>query len=106
MGALWWSLFWKALHYVLSSLAIILTRKRELVALLSLSFEFLATVNALLLFHTLWFGLQFVIMVFPDLRRIFCQSIRCSYSLSMIVDEDPTKYKTAMPAGHNTNCVY
>ena len=38
---------WYALLYVLSSFAIILTRKRELVALLLLSFGCLLTVNVL-----------------------------------------------------------
>ena len=38
MGVLCWSLFWYAFLYVLSSFAIPLTRKRELVALLLLSF--------------------------------------------------------------------
>ena len=56
MGVLCWSLFWYALLYVLSCFAIILTRKRELVALLLMSF-----VNA----HSA-VGLQFVIVVFPD----------------------------------------
>ena len=37
VGVLCWSLFWYALFYVLSSFAIILMRKRELVALLLLS---------------------------------------------------------------------
>ena len=47
VGVLWWSLFWYALLYVLSSFAIILTRKRELVALLLLSFGCLVTVDVL-----------------------------------------------------------
>ena len=34
VGLLYWSLFWYALLYVISSYAIILTRKGELVALL------------------------------------------------------------------------
>ena len=37
-----WSLFWYALLYVLSSFAIILARKKELVAFLLLSFGCLA----------------------------------------------------------------
>ena len=50
-----------------SSFAIILTRKRELVALLLLSFGCLVTVNVLLVFLTvLWVGLQFLIVVFLD----------------------------------------
>ena len=47
VGVLCWSLFWYALHYVLSSFAIILTRKRELVALLVLSLGCLVSVNVL-----------------------------------------------------------
>ena len=47
--------------------AIILTRKRELAALLLLSFGYHITVNVLYLFLTLsWVGLQFVIVVFHD----------------------------------------
>ena len=61
------SLFWYALIYVLSSFAIILTRKRELVAFLLLSFGCLVTVNVLWLFLTVpWVDMQFVIVVFFD----------------------------------------
>ena len=42
-----WSLLWYALIYVLSSFEIIMKRKRELVALLLLSFGCLVTVNVL-----------------------------------------------------------
>ena len=42
-----YSLFWYALLYVLSRFAIILARKRELVALLLLSFRCRVTVNFL-----------------------------------------------------------
>ena len=56
-----------ALLYVLSSFAIILMWKRELVALLLLSVECLVAVDVLRLFLTVpWVGLQFVIVVFPD----------------------------------------
>ena len=49
------------------SFAIILTRKRKLVALLLLSYGCLVTVNVLWLFHTVpWVGLQSVIVVFSD----------------------------------------
>ena len=47
VGVLCWSLMWYALLYILSSFAIILTRKRELVALLLFSFGCLVTVNVL-----------------------------------------------------------
>ena len=65
--ALCLSLFWYALPCVLSSFAIILKRKRELIALLLLSYGCLVTVNVLLLFLTVpWVGIQYVIVVFPD----------------------------------------
>ena len=59
------SLVWYALLYVLSSFAIMLTRKRELVALLLLSFGCLVSVNVLQLFLTEpWVGLQFMFWYF------------------------------------------
>ena len=71
VGVLCWSLFWSALLYVISSLAIMLTRKRELVALLLLSYGCLVTINVLKLFLTVsWVGLQFVIVGFPDNTRL------------------------------------
>ena len=45
VGVLCRSLIWYSLLFVLSSFAIILTMKRELVALLLLSFRCLVTVN-------------------------------------------------------------
>ena len=67
VGVRCWSLFWHVLRYVLSSFAIMLTRIRELVVLLLLSFVCLVTVNVPGLFLTVpWVGLQFVIVVFPD----------------------------------------
>ena len=61
------SLFCYALLCVHSSFAIILKRKRELVALLSLSYRCIVTINFLWLFLTVpWVGLQCVIEVFPD----------------------------------------
>ena len=62
MGVLCWSFFWYSLLNVFSSVAIILTRKRELVALLLLSFDCLVTVNVL--YVALPHGA--VIVVFPD----------------------------------------
>ena len=56
-----------AILCVLSSFAIILMRKRELVELLLLSYGCLVTVNVLWLFLTMpWGGLQCVIVVFRD----------------------------------------
>ena len=75
VGVLCWSLFWYALLYVLSSFAIILPRKRELVALLLLSFGCLVTVNVLWLFLTVpWVGLQFVFVVLTDHTHLLFNS--------------------------------
>ena len=62
-----WSLFRYALIWVYSSFAIILTRRRGLVALILLSCGCIVTVNVLWLFLTLlWDGMQCVIVVFLD----------------------------------------
>ena len=63
-----------ALLYDLSSFAIILTRKRELVVLLLLFFGCIFTVNVLWLYRTVpWFRLQFVILLFPGhTHLLFC----------------------------------
>ena len=67
MGALRLSLFCYALLYVHSGFAIILKRKRKLVALLLLYYRCLVTVNVLWLFLTVpRVGLQCVIVVFSD----------------------------------------
>ena len=67
VGVLCLSLVWYALLSVLSSFAIILKRKRELVALLLLSFGCLVTVNVTRLFFAVpWVGLQFVSVVLSD----------------------------------------
>ena len=60
------SLFCYALLCVHSSFAIILRRKRKLVALLLLSYRCIVTINVMWLFLTVpWVGLQCVIVVFP-----------------------------------------
>ena len=67
VGVLCLSLFCYALLCIHSSFAIILKRKRKLVALLLLSYECLVTVYVLWLFLTVpRVGLQCVIVVFPD----------------------------------------
>ena len=67
VGVLCLSLFCYALLSVHSSFAIILERKRKLVALLLLSYRCIVTINVLWLFLTVpWVGLQCVIVVFPD----------------------------------------
>ena len=59
------SLFCYALLCVLSGFAIILKRKRELVALLLLSYRCIVTIN----------GLQYVILVFPDHFHLLLDTI-------------------------------
>ena len=72
MGVLCWSLFWHSLLCVLSSFAMILARKRELVALPLMSFRCLRTVNVLWLFLAMpRVGLQCVIEVFPIILTYF-----------------------------------
>ena len=67
MGVLGLSLFWYALLDTLPIFAIILKRKRELVALLLLSYGYLVTVNVQWLFlMMLRVGLESIIVVFPD----------------------------------------
>ena len=67
MGVLCLSLFCYALLCVHSSFAIILKRKRKLVALLLLTYNCIVNVNVLWLFLTPpWVSLQCVIVVFPD----------------------------------------
>ena len=82
MGVLCSSLFWYALLYILSCFAIILAMKRELFALLLLSFGCLDTVDVLWFFLTVpWVGLQFVIVAFPD----------HTYFLYLMLDTDSIK---------------
>ena len=60
------SLFCYALLCVYSCFAIILKRKRKLVALLLLSYRCIVTINVLWLFHRVpWVGLQYVSVIFP-----------------------------------------
>ena len=67
MGALCLYLFWYVLLCALPSFAVILKRKRELVALLLLPYGYLVTVNVQWLFLMMWWdGLEFMIVVFPD----------------------------------------
>ena len=65
---------WYALLHFLSSFAIILTRKRELLSLLSLFFRCRVTVNILWFSLNMpWVGLQCVIVVFPyHTHLLFC----------------------------------
>ena len=71
-GALCLSLFCCALLCVLSSFAIILEWKRELLALLLLFYGCLVTVNVIWLFFLVpWVGLRCVIVVLPDHTYFF-----------------------------------
>ena len=77
VGVLCLSLFWCALLCTISSFAIILKRKRELVVLLLLSYGCLVTVNVLWLFLTVpWVGLQCLVVVFPDHTHFLDQWFR------------------------------
>ena len=61
-----------------SCFAIILKRKRELVALFLLSFRCLVTVYVLWLFLTVpWVGLKYVIVVFPDHTHLVFVLFNC-----------------------------
>ena len=91
------SLFWYALLCVLFSFAIILKKKRELVALFLLAYRCLFTqftVNVLWLFlRVQWVGLQCVIwyfLIIPVLTY-FCLVPSTSYA--------PDKFEVAMPKG-------
>ena len=80
MGVLCLCLFCYALLHVHSSFAIILKRKKKLVALLLLSYICIVTINVVWLFLTVpWVGLQCVIMFFPDHTHLlfeFCIEAR------------------------------
>ena len=66
-GVLCLYLFCYALLCVHSSFAIILKRKRKLVALLLFTYRCIVRINVLWFFFTVpWVGLQYVIVVFPD----------------------------------------
>ena len=67
VGVMCLSLFCYALQCVHSSFAIILIRKRKLVALLLVSYNCIVTINARWLFLAVpWVGLQCVIVAFTD----------------------------------------
>ena len=81
------SMFCCTPRYAPSSFAIILIRKKELVALLSLSFWCLMIVVCLFL-AVQWVCLQFVIVVFPDqthLLFLYCYSFLVACSCKCIL---------------------
>ena len=72
MGFLCFSLILYALLCVLSSFAIILKKKKELVTLFLLSSRCLVTVYVLWLFLTVpWVGLQCMVVEIPDHTHLF-----------------------------------
>ena len=72
VGVLYLYLFCYALLCVHSSFAIILKRKKTLVALLLLCYICIVTINVLWLFVTApWVGLQCVIVVYLDHSHFF-----------------------------------
>ena len=84
VGVLCLSLFCNALLCVHFSFAIILKRKRKLVALLLLSCRCIVTINVQWLFLAVqWVGLQCVIVVFPDHTHFFIVSNQIEESISI-----------------------
>ena len=82
VGVPFFSLFCYALLCINSRFAIILKRKRKLVALLLLSYKCIVTLNVLWLFFTVpWVGLQCVIVVFPDYTHLLFEMNVTVYSL-------------------------
>ena len=80
VGVLCLSLFCYALLCVHFSFAIILKKKRKLVALLLLSCRCIVTINGLWLFLTVpWVGLQYWIVVIPDHTHLLFYMLRTSY---------------------------
>ena len=69
-----------------SSFAIILKRKKKLVALLLLSYRCIVTINVLCLFLTVpWVGLQYVIVVFPDHTYLHFLVLRTIFFWNIVV---------------------
>ena len=79
------------LLYVHSSIAIILTGKRELIALLGLSSWCLVMVERLFL-AVPWGCLQFVIVVFPDHTHLLFLRVVCCYkNVPLAISRDPSQ---------------
>ena len=71
-----------ALLCVQSSFAIILKRKRKLVALLLSLYRCFVTLNVMCLFLVMpWVGLQYVTVVFPDHTHILFEFFKMFYYL-------------------------
>ena len=70
-------------HLLFSSFAVTFQRKRELVVLLLLSYEYLVTVYVLWLFFKVsWVGLQCKILVFPDHTHLLFEKRANSHCMS------------------------
>ena len=81
MGVLCLSLFCNALLCVQPSFAIILKRKRKLIALPLLFYKCVVTINVLWLFLTVpCVGLQCVIVVVPDYTHLLFKWSLCLYN--------------------------
>ena len=101
MGNLCLSLFCYALLFVHSCFAILLKRKRNLVALLLLSYRCIVTINVLWLFLTVpWAGLQCVIVAYPGHTHLLLVEIQSvvkeNTSLKAIADD---VWRMADPGG-------
>ena len=88
VGVLCLSLFCNALLCVHSSFAIILKRKRKLVALLLLSYRCIITKNVLWLFlRVLWVDLQCVILII--LTYFLTVNNACIFNFQFWIQENP-----------------
>ena len=89
VGVLCLSLFCYALLCAHSSFAIILKRKRKLVAMLLLSYRYIVTIIVLWFFLAVpWVGLQYVIVIFPDHTNLLfgvIWGVRFAYLISFFI---------------------
>ena len=82
---LWLFLFCYTLLCVHSSFAIILKRKRKLVALLLLSYRYIVTINVLWIFLTVpLVGLQYVSVIFPDHNHFLFSGTEIHHNLKLL----------------------
>ena len=106
VGVLCLSLFCYALFCVNFSFAIIMKRKRKLVALLLLSCRCIVTINVLWLFLTVpWIGLQYVIVVFPDHTHLLFGTIQSYMPPGPLKIKEKSYSTDAPPSNMPTNTV-
>ena len=99
LGAMCLSLFSYALLRVHINFAIILKRRRKLVALLLLSYRCIVTISVLWLFLTVpWVGLQCVIVVFPDQTHLlfYCMHKVCIQIMKAFAARHSDNVRTKM----------